>query len=42
MDAVRAECEASEPFETTGDDGMLSQTPEARVKLKQLLERVGE
>jgi hypothetical protein len=43
MDAIRAECEALEPFETTGDDdGMLSHTPEARVKLEQLLERVGE
>ena len=42
MDAIRAECEALTPFETTGNDGMLSHTPEARAKLQQLLQRVSE
>ena len=40
MDSVRRECEALAPFETTGSDGKLSHTPEARAKLEQLLRRV--
>ena len=42
MDAIRAECEALESFETTGEDGMLSHTPEARARIEQLLKRVTE
>jgi hypothetical protein len=40
MDAIRAQCEALLPLETTGADGMLSHTPEARAKLQQLVERL--